>query len=184
MQRRSATEWLASVARVIIRSGGFLGIYVCLPVMLTLMIIDPIMRYLVGRPFYWSNEVSTYLMMTMFFAGLGITLVMGRHVRVTVIFNILPRKTQNVLWVIICLAGLFYVSFLLYAVARLALSSFTFGVRTETSEILVFPWQMIAVLGLIVFLMALIMLTVHRIAIALGAREAGEEGEKLIDLGL
>lgn len=182
---RGPMEWLTLVARVIIKSGGFLAAYVCLSVMLALMAIDPLMRYIVGSPLFWSNEVSAFLMVVMFFTALGITLAMGKHVRVTVIFSILPRKAQNVLWVIICLAGLFFASFLGYAVTRLALSSLEVGARTYSSEMLVFPWQMIAVLGLIVFLVALIMFTIHRIAIALGMREEGEEERErgLIDLG-
>ena len=123
-------------------------------------------------------------MVLMFFMALGFTLAMDQHVRVTFIFQILPRKVQNIFWVIIGLAGIFYVSLLGYEVTRLSLDSFTFGVKTETSEMIIFPWQMIAVLGLIVFLVALMMLTINKIGTAVGIRQEKEEQGRLIDLGL
>ena len=175
MQGRGATEWLTLVAGAIIKAGGYFAAYVCLSVMLALMIIDPIMRYLVGSPFFWSNEVSTFLMVVMFFTALGITLVTGKHVRVTVIFNILPHIVQNVLWVILSIAGLFYSGFLLFALIQLSISSFELRVRTHTSEMLIFPWQVIAVLGVMVFVVALVMLCVYRMAFTFGIREESKE---------
>lgn len=171
MRRRGTTEWLSLVATGIIKTGSFVASYVCLSIMIFLMALDPFMRYIVGSPFFWSNETTTYLLILVVFNGFGITLVKEKHIRVTLIFNRLSRKVQNVLWVIICLAGLFYVSFLGYALIRLTLTSFTYRVRSETAEMLVFPWQMVAVWGLIVFLVAMIMFTVRRIAIASGCGE-------------
>jgi len=178
MQRRGVTKCLTSAASSIVKAGGCFAAYVCLSVMLTLMIIDPVMRYLVGSPFFWSNEVSTTLMVVMFFTALGITLVTGKHVRVTVIFNILPRVVQNVLWVILSIAGLFYGGFLLFALIHLTASSFDLGVKTHTSEMLVFPWQLIGVLGVIVFVVAMVIFTVYRIAYAFGIREQSEDGRE------
>ena len=168
MRRRGITEWLSLVARGMIKTGGFLAAYVCLSVMIGLMALDPVMRYLAGSPFFWSNEVTTYLMILMVFNGFGRALLASKHIRVTLIFNRLPGKVQNVLWVIICLAGLFYVGFVTYAIVLLMLSSFTLGVRSEVTNILMFPWQIMVICGLIVFLVAMIVLTVRSVAVALG----------------
>lgn len=175
MRRRGITEWLSLVATGIIKTGGFLAAYVCLSVMIGLMALDPVMRYLAGSPFFWSNEVTTYLMILMVFNGFSITLVKDKHIRVTLLFSRLSRKVQNVLWVFICLVGLVYVGCLAYAVTLLALDSFTGGVRTYTAELLVFPWQMLVAWGLIVFWVAMIMFTIRKTAIAL--RRGGEEIE-------
>jgi len=180
MSRRGASELLSLVARVIIRAAGLFASYVCLGGMLLLVISDPILRYFVGQPLYWSNEVSTFLMVLMAFTALGITLIKGKHVRVTLIFSRLPRKVQNVLWVIISLMTIFYVGILSYAVMRLALSSLALNAETPTAELPFFPWQVIAALGLIVFLVALVAFTVRRVAIARAPREAREEEKGLI----
>ena len=183
MPRRGAAQCLSLMVSFLIRAAALLASYVFLAGMLILLISDPIMRYLLGRPFYWSNEVSTFLMIEMAFAGFAITLAKGRHMRLTLFFNKAPRKIQNVLWVIISLVTTFYVSLVIYAVTRLAFSSLIFGCVTSTAELPFFPWQIVAAIGLLVFLMALVMFTVKRMAIALALKEESKEDEGLIDLG-
>jgi len=111
---------LFAIGTVIIKAGDFIASYVFLVLMVGLMAIDPIMRYIFGSPFYWSNEVTTFLMMLVVFNGLGVALAKDKHIRVTLIFSRLPGKIQNLLWAGISLVGLFYVLFLGYAVLRLA----------------------------------------------------------------
>jgi C4-dicarboxylate transporter DctQ subunit len=136
--------------------------------MILLMTLDPIMRYLLGRPFYWSNEVTTYLMVIMVFNGFCIALVKDKHVRVTLVFDRLPRRLQNMLWILTSVAGLIYVSFVGYALIRLTCSSFSFGVRSATTEMLVYPWQTIAIIGVIILFVTMVTFAVTRIAISLG----------------
>ena len=184
MHRRSATGWLSLVVDILTKSGGFLSSYVCLPAMLVLVISDPFLRYIVGTPLYWSNEVSIFLMVTIVFTGLGITLSKGKHVRVTFIFSILPPKVQNILWVVTCFVSLFYLGTLTYSAILLTISSWEYKVRTLTSEMPHFPWQVLAVLGLIVFFMALVNFTVERIFLASGkGQEKVEEEKALADGG-
>ena len=168
MVRRSMGEWLLLATVSLIKAARFVSSYVCLTCMIVLMTLDPIMRYMVGRPFYWSNEVTTYLMVIMVFNGFCVALVKDKHVRVTLVFDSLPRRLQNMLWVVISLAGLFYVSFVGYALIRLTFSSFSFGVRSATTEMLVYPWQIIAVFGVIVLFVTMVTFAVTRIAISLG----------------
>ena len=171
MYRSSAHRLLLLVAIGMIKMGFFIGSYVCLTSMVILMALDPVMRYLAGSPFFWSNEVTTYLMILMVFNGFSVTLIKGGHIRATLIFCRLSRKVQNVLWLMICLAGLVYVGFLAYSIILLTVDSFTFGVKTITSELIIFPWQMLVAWGLIVFFVGMTIFTVRRIAIALGRAE-------------
>ena len=175
MRRRSAGEWLSLVARGMITAGGFFAAYVCMGGFLILIISDPILRYVVGSPFYWSNEVSTFLMVLMVATGLGATFAKGKHVRLTLIFNRLPVKAQNVLWVILSLLTLVFVGILAYGVMKLAFSSLTLGVLTATAELPYFPWQMVAGFGLMIFFVAVAVFTVRRMAIGLALEEEREE---------
>jgi TRAP-type C4-dicarboxylate transport system permease small subunit len=169
MDRRSKSERLTSVAMGVIKSGQFLSAYVLLSVMISLMALDPIMRYLFGAPFFWSNEVTTYLMVAMVFNGFGIALLTGQHISINLIFDRLPPKAKNLMWIIISVAGLFYACLIGYALTLLAISSFTFQVRSPTAQIPILPWQIIAIWGLIGFLTAFILFTIRRIAIASGS---------------
>lgn len=180
MSRRSIGEWLLLVTVGLLKAAGFVSSYIGLTFMIVLMTLDPIMRYIVGRPFYWSNEVTTYLMVVMVFNGFGVALVKDKHVRVTLVFDRLPRSLQNMLWILIALAGLFYVSFVGYALIRLTFSSFSFGVRSATTEMLVYPWQLIAMWGVIVLFVTMVTFAVTRIAISLGRRREMISLDKLI----
>ena len=132
-------NWLAQTGTGIIKVGEFLSSYVYLSLMVALMALDPFMRYLIGSPFFWSNEVTTYLMVMMVFNGFGITLIRNKHIRVTLVFDLFPPKIQNVMWVITSLVGLSYVFFMGYALLRLTLSSIEYKVKSATLKCLFIP---------------------------------------------
>jgi TRAP-type C4-dicarboxylate transport system permease small subunit len=178
MGRAKNGDRLLAVATGIIKAGDFIASYVFLVLMVGLMALDPIMRYIFGSPFYWSNEVTTFLMMLVVFNGLGVALAKDKHIRVTLIFSRLPVKIQNLFWVGISLVGLFYVLFMGYALLRLTLTSIDYKVRTATAEMAVYPWQIMALVGMFVFATAMVMHTAQKIAIAAGRREAERSDEK------
>jgi TRAP-type C4-dicarboxylate transport system permease small subunit len=161
---------LLRLVNLVIKASGFIS-YACMVVMMLLIISDPFMRYMVGMPFYWSNEVSTFLMVAMAYTGLAIVFVKGGHVRVTLIFDRLPQRIRNVLWIIIASLAMFYIGILTYAVARLARVSFEVGRVTPTAELPYYPWQVLVVLGLIVFALVLLIFTINRLLIAFGVRK-------------
>jgi len=181
MPKRGVSGRLSSAVTAIIRASGFFASYVCLVGMLLLVISDPIMRYAVGSPIYWSNEVSTFLMVEMALCGFAIAFAKGKHVRVTLIFDRLSHKVKSVMWVVVSLLTLCFSGFLVYVVMRLAISSLESGAVSFTAELPLFPWQLVAALGLIVFFMTLLVFTVKRIAIAAGWMEEEEEGGELVE---
>ena len=174
------TKSLLWVANLVIKTSGFIS-YACMVAMMLLVISDPFMRYMVGMPLYWSNEVSTFLMVAMAYTGLGIVFAKGGHIRVTLIFNRLPHRIRNILWIIIASLATLYIGILTYAVARLARVSFKVGRVTPTAELPYYPWQILVVLGLIVFTLALLIFTIKRLLIAFGMRKE-EDHHELINI--
>jgi TRAP-type C4-dicarboxylate transport system permease small subunit len=77
----SASGWLSG-----------LGVFV----MLGIISIDVPLRYFFGRPLLISDEVSVYSMIFIAFIGAALTMKMGRHVSVDILWKALPRKVQ--LW--------------------------------------------------------------------------------------
>jgi TRAP-type C4-dicarboxylate transport system permease small subunit len=177
-------ECLLIAAKKIVMAGGFFAAYICLPAMLLLIISDPFLRYFVGRPFFWSNEVSTFLMILMAFAGFGTALHKGQHVRVILLFSKLPHQVQNILWVVVSLLTSIYIGLLSFTVFRLAFSSLSINALTPTANLVFFPWQLLAGLGLFTFFLALILFTAKRIAIASSKKEAKEEDSELEGYGM
>jgi TRAP-type C4-dicarboxylate transport system permease small subunit len=180
MGKQEKGDRLLGIAMSVIKAGDFLASFVFLVLMVGLMAVDPIMRYIFGSPFYWSNEVTTFLMILVVFNGLGVALAKDKHIRVTLIFSRLPGKIQNLLWVAISLVGLFYVTFMGYALLRLTLSSIAYKVRTATAEMIVYPWQIMALIGMFVFAAAMVMHTAQRVAIAAGKREEDRKNDKVV----
>jgi len=174
---------IAKIAKWLIKGAGFVSVYIFLPAMLLLMISDVFLRYAVGAPFFWSNEITVYLMILLSFSAFASVFAKGRHVRVTVFFNLLPHKFRNVWWVVISLITAVYVGFIAYAVFALAAYSIERKTITPTTEIIFFPWHLAIGIALVILLIAVVMFTVKRAAIALGMREERENETELIQLG-
>lgn len=171
---------MLKLARLILKISGYIS-YGCMILMMLLIISDPFMRYMVGMPLYWSNEVSTFLMVTMAYAGLGIVFAKGGHIRVTLIFDRLPPAVQNIFWIIISSLATIYIGILTYAIARLAKISIKVGRVTPTAELPYYPWQILVVVGLIIFCLVLLIFTIKRILIAFGMIKQ-EETHELIKI--
>ncbi|MFC1870944.1 TRAP transporter small permease [Chloroflexota bacterium] len=178
MQGRSVTEWLSLVARGIIGAAAFASI-ICLIGIMVIVFTNVIMRYLVATPLYWGDEVIIYLMIIMVYASVGFVLIEGGHIRMTILFDRLPDKVQNVLWIIVSLIGTAYASVLLYASIQLALDSLRIGSFSMTTRWPIAPWQMVIALGIFCLLVAFVMLLTTRIGIASGLRQKkSEEGKE------
>ena len=178
MMDAQGTKLLMRLTSLVIKISAYIS-YACMVAMMLLIISDPFMRYLVGMPLYWSNEVSTFLMVVMAYTGMGIVFAKGGHVRVTLIFNRLPNRIRNILWIIIASFATLYIGILTYAIARLARISFEVGRVTPTAELPYYPWQILVVLGLIVFGLCLLTFTIKRFLIAFGMRKEDDNHELL-----
>ena len=170
MQRRSVTEWLSLAARGIV-NGAAIAANLRLIAMLLIIFVNVILRYVISRPLYWGDEVMTNLMIIMVYAGFGFVLAEGGHVRMTLLFNRLPRKVQNSLWIIISLLGTGYTTFLLYAMILLVHDTLQLGSFSMETRLPIAPWQILIVLGLFSLLLAFIVLVIERIGISRGIRK-------------
>ncbi len=179
VQKRNVTEWLSLAARSIVSGAAFVS-NLCLVAMLTIIFLNVIFRYVILRPLYWGDELMTYLMIIMVYAGFGFMLAEGGHIRMTLLFNKLSRKTQNVFWIIVSVLGTAYTTFLLYAVILLVVDTLQLGSFSMITRWPIAPWQILVALGLFSLLLAFIMLVIQRIGIALGIREEKETEEKVV----
>ena len=170
------------IARGLVKSGSFLSIYFCLLPMLILTVSDVFLRYVTGSPFFWSNEICTYLMVVGAFLAFGITFTENRHVRVELLFEALPRKVQNVWWVVISIVFALYVAFMAYAVFVLAIFSFKRKTITPTAEIVFFPMHFAIGVGLVILLAAVILFVARRASIAAGLKPESDKGGVLLEL--
>ncbi len=70
---------------------GRLGALVVLPLVLA-MVFEVVSRYAFSAPTAWAFELSYMMMGTIFLMGLSYAVLMGQHVNVDFIHQILPRR--------------------------------------------------------------------------------------------
>jgi C4-dicarboxylate transporter, DctQ subunit len=167
------------VMKSIIKGMGYIS-YFCLALMMLLVISDPFMRYVSGTPLYWSNEVSTLLMVVMAYTGLGVAFTKGHHVRITLIFNRLPMKAREVFWIVIALFTMGYIVILGFSLMRRAILSFMDGRVTQTAELPYYPWEMLVVIGLAGFFLAVLLFVLNELPKVWDLRRQDDDYNKTI----
>ncbi len=98
-QRQSAA--IARMDKVVDILGkiGAVAAGIALVVMTILMASSTIGRYLFGFSWHITEELTGLLLLYVWVLGLLYVLVLGRHIRVSIIFDRLPAKLRAYLWV-------------------------------------------------------------------------------------
>lgn len=109
--------------------------------MTALVVLSACMRYLVGRPFGFTEELVALLYMAMVFLAIPLATVQRKHISI----SILPQQLTTLLRYPLRLgAGLTMIAFCVwFTVASIGFSaeSYRFGSITEQSSILLWPWM-------------------------------------------
>jgi TRAP-type C4-dicarboxylate transport system permease small subunit len=96
-----------------------------------------VMRYFINRPIIWGEEVQLFCIVLVVFFGAGAGFRTGSHVAIDIVVDLLPKKVQRVIEIIIYIISLFVLIYFLY-------QSFSFTrqmFETErTTEILSIPY--------------------------------------------
>lgn len=74
-----------------------------------------ISRNLLGSSWLFAEEVGSFMLIVQCFAGMAYCARMGRHIRMSAVFDLLPRKVKRITMVCICLltaAALGYLGYL------------------------------------------------------------------------
>ena len=94
---RKAIESLAGITAQIAMWG-----VLCMTLLIT---VDVFMRYVVGRPLLFVDEVAGYLLVLVAYLAMAETLKRGRHIRVDVLFGRWPPRVQAWLDLILASVG-------------------------------------------------------------------------------
>jgi TRAP-type C4-dicarboxylate transport system permease small subunit len=103
--------WLENAVDILGKIGAiFAGL--CLFTMTFSISAATISRYLFNRPWGITEELSGVLLLAVFFMALLYVLVLGRHIRVTIIFDLIPAKIRAYLLIINSLLATAYAGFI------------------------------------------------------------------------
>ncbi len=89
----------------------YIGI-LCLATMLVTMLLNIFFRYVLYKPFFWSDELNNYLFIWMAFLSSAYVMGNDAHVRVDAILTRLPQIAQHIVKMVMDLVML--VMFVLY----------------------------------------------------------------------
>jgi TRAP-type mannitol/chloroaromatic compound transport system permease small subunit len=129
-----------------------------LAVVLTVVVlIEVFARYLFNSPTIWAFDSAMMIYSVMFLGGAAYVLLIRTHIRVDVIFNMLPRRTQSILDLIYYIVFFFpYAFVMIWYGSKIAYFSTLAGEISNTSQWLepIWPWRWVIPAGFILFLLA------------------------------
>lgn len=136
------------------------------------ILLATFMRYLVGAPLPFTEELVGLLFTAMVFAGLPAITLRGRHISVTLVADRLPLAARQLMrraasggTLVFCL----WFGWLSWDYLMLAVS---FGARTEATRLLIWPWAAVMPLSCALAAVAAAL----RIIVPIGHDPHSEEG--------
>lgn len=77
-------------------------------------IVGVVSRQVFGKGLFWTDEVNRILIIMITFAGIGYAARHGRHIRMSALYDALPRAARKVLMVVIAFVTAAVMFFLCY----------------------------------------------------------------------
>ena len=117
------------------KMNDFLGRIICIlifPVIISIL-IEIVMRYFLRASQSWVPETSMFLFGAMFALGGGYTHLHDGHVRVDIIYNVLPLKVRNILDIISFIPFIIYCSIICFSGSKMAYNSLIIAERTGSA---------------------------------------------------
>ena len=87
---------------------------IALIVLILLTFSGVIMRYIVGKPYTWLEEVQLFCMVWIVFAAGGAAFRTGSHVAIEMVVEMFPQKVQKVIGYIIDIVVFVVIAYLFY----------------------------------------------------------------------
>jgi TRAP-type C4-dicarboxylate transport system permease small subunit len=127
---------------------GGIGSSACILLIITLILVEILVRSVSGRSIFIAEEFSGYLLCWFAFMGMSYTLKADGHIRVNLLISRVSARKKALLEILSGLVGLGAFLFLTAYLALLFYNSLVTGVRSmHVSEMPLFIPQIIPVLG-------------------------------------
>lgn len=137
-------------------SGGVLTIFVAL---------SAIMRYAIGEPFGFTEELVGLLFSALVFLALPYVTLYRRHICITLITDLFPRKVRRVADALGDLLVVLFAAWFGYYAYDFAAFSYSLGSRTDLADILLWPWMSLMVVAMVLMIIVSLVLAVRSTAL-------------------
>ena len=140
-----------------------------------LVTFDVLMRYFFDRPQLFVDELASFLLVFVVFAGLAYTFRAGGHVRVDLVTLSLPRPVRAWLRVVTLALGLVFLGAVIWVTALSSVGSYRYG---RVSAVMLYPlWvpMLLIPAGLLLMAVAMLVAFVRQVRASLGPPEGRDE---------
>jgi TRAP-type mannitol/chloroaromatic compound transport system permease small subunit len=142
------------IDRISLRSGEIIR---WLAIVLTVVVLYEVFaRYLFNAPTIWAYDAAMMIYSVLFLGGAAYVLVVKTHIRVDVIFNMLPHRTQMILDLIYYIVfWLPYSLVMIWYGSKMAYLSTLAEEISNTSQWLepIWPWRWVIPAGFLLLLL-------------------------------
>jgi len=140
-----------------------------------LVTFDVLMRYFFDRPQLFVDELASFLLVFVVFAGLAYTFRAGGHVRIDLVTSSLPRPVRAWLRVVTLALGLVFLGAAIWVTALSSVGSYRYG---RVSAVMLYPlWvpMLLIPAGLLLMAVAMLVAFVRQVRASLGPPEGRDE---------
>ncbi len=157
---------------------GMLLTNLCMVAMLVIIILNVVLRYLVGMPVTGGDTAMIFLMITMVFTGLASIVMAGQNIRMTALVDRISVQKQHVLAAICGVVNIVYFAILVWAGFNRTMNSFVTRVYDEATEWVLWPVQAVMTLGLALAFIATIWVVYRKFIVKAepGSKEEAGDG--------
>lgn len=85
---------------------------IALVVLIVLTSSGVVMRYILGKPYTWLEEVQLFCMVWIVFAAGGAAFRTGNHVAIEMVVEMFPKKVQKIIELLVDIVVLFVIGYL------------------------------------------------------------------------
>lgn len=122
-----------------------------------LLTASSLKRYLLNSPISVTEELGGLMFMATTFLALAWGFVQGRHVRLELLWRVLPPKLAGVLEVVGLVAAIIGLGILVIETWNATLLSYDLQGRSVMTELLLWPWRLIMPLTLLLLIVAIVL---------------------------
>ena len=112
-------------------------------VMVGLIVVSSLMRYVVGRPFHFTEELSALFFMALTVMPIAYMAKLKNHIRISIIFDRIPQPARD--WVALTAhaATLVFVIVVVKITWDFAYMTHELGGRSPDASLVLFPWMVL-----------------------------------------
>ncbi len=113
-----------------------------------IIVTSVLMRKFANMPLHFTEEIVGLLLSVSLFLGLPMVTLKAKHVRVSLVVNLLKGTGRLALQIAALLVGIFFFSWLIWETIPWFEFAFKRNLKTETARILLYPWMVLMPLSL------------------------------------